>query len=77
VVEKNGETEIVYRETNDTVRSEGNDNAKIVADKERASRENAKVAHQKKVEREKELLEQDRARKDKEKRRTMKKEKRR
>ncbi|KAJ2291724.1 hypothetical protein IW141_002464 [Coemansia sp. RSA 355] len=34
VVEKNGETEIVYRETNDTVRSEGNDNAKIVADKE-------------------------------------------
>ncbi|KAJ2358823.1 hypothetical protein IWW50_000800 [Coemansia erecta] len=77
VVEKNGEAEIVYREVKNTMRSEGNNNAKIVADKERASRENAKLAHQKKVEKEKELLEKDRLRKDKEKRRTMKKEKRR
>ncbi|KAJ2232953.1 hypothetical protein IWW45_004573 [Coemansia sp. RSA 485] len=54
-----------------------NTNASLVADKERMARESSRAAHQKKVEREKELLEIDRLRKEKEKRRTMKKEKRR
>ncbi|KAJ1725774.1 hypothetical protein LPJ53_000035 [Coemansia erecta] len=54
-----------------------NSNAQAVADKERLARETNRAAHQKKVEREKELLEADRLRKEKEKRRTMKKEKRR
>ncbi|KAI9471538.1 hypothetical protein LPJ78_002446 [Coemansia sp. RSA 989] len=75
VVEKNGEAEIVYREVKETIRIEGNNNAKMVAERERAFREKAKLAHQQKVEREKELLEKDRARQ--EKKRTMKREKRR
>ncbi|KAJ1836772.1 hypothetical protein LPJ73_007619, partial [Coemansia sp. RSA 2703] len=56
---------------------ERNSNAQVVAEKERLARESSRMAHQKKVEREKELLEADRLRKEKEKRRTMKKEKRR
>ncbi|KAJ2805763.1 hypothetical protein H4R21_001135 [Coemansia helicoidea] len=75
---KDGEAEIVYREArNASVAIEGNNNAQIVADKQRAARESDRLAHQKKVEREKELLEKDRLRKDKERRRTMKNEKRR
>ncbi|KAJ2756934.1 hypothetical protein GGH94_003666 [Coemansia aciculifera] len=76
----NGEAEIVYREHaggDDQQGLERNTNAQIVADKERAQREANRVAHQKKKEREKELLEKDRLKKEKEKKRTMKGEKRR
>ncbi|KAJ1936185.1 hypothetical protein FBU59_005139 [Linderina macrospora] len=75
----NGEAEIVYREATagTDMGVERNLNAQIVADKERAVRETSRAAHLKKVEREKELLEKDRLRKEKEKRRTAKKEKRR
>ncbi|KAJ2740643.1 hypothetical protein GGI20_005701 [Coemansia sp. BCRC 34301] len=74
----NGEAEIVYREhkEGDFV-LERNTNAQVVADKEKAQREANRMAHQKKKEREKELLELDKLRKEKEKRRTMKNEKRR
>ncbi|KAJ2712452.1 hypothetical protein H4R19_002747 [Coemansia spiralis] len=75
---KDGEAELVYREArNAPIAIESNDNARIVAEKQRAARESDKAAHQKKVERDKELAEKDRLRKDKEKRRTMKGEKRR
>ncbi|KAJ1997424.1 hypothetical protein GGI04_005410 [Coemansia thaxteri] len=78
----NGEAELVYREqaaggSGDQQGLERNVNAQIVADKERAQREANRAAHQKKTEREKELLERDKLRKEKEKRRTMKTEKRR
>ncbi|KAJ2330431.1 hypothetical protein GGI00_003706 [Coemansia sp. RSA 2681] len=73
----NGEAEIVYREHKEGEVMERNTNAQVVADKERAQREASKAAHQKKKEREKELLELDRLRKEKEKKRTMKSEKRR
>ncbi|KAJ2817184.1 hypothetical protein GGI24_005484 [Coemansia furcata] len=74
----NGEAEMVYREhTDEQPGLEKNTNAQIVADKERAQREANRTAHQKKKEREKELLEKDKLRKEKEKKRTMKNEKRR
>ncbi|KAJ2781514.1 hypothetical protein H4R18_002840 [Coemansia javaensis] len=77
---RDGEAEIVYRDTaadRAELPAEINDNAARVAEKERAMRESSRLAHQKKVEREKELLEKDRLRKEKERRRTMKNEKRR
>ncbi|KAI9502307.1 hypothetical protein GGI25_006127 [Coemansia spiralis] len=73
-----GEAEIVYKGMEKS--REGivqNSNTQMVLDRERAQRETNKLAHQKKVEKEKELLERDRLKKEKEKQRTMKKEKRR
>ncbi|KAJ1642888.1 hypothetical protein LPJ64_005298 [Coemansia asiatica] len=81
IVERaDGEAEIMIKEQTKDGNDAGlqkNNNAQIIAEKERAARESSRNAHQKKVEREKELLELDRLRKEKEKRRTMKKEKRR
>ncbi|KAJ1811988.1 hypothetical protein LPJ56_004085 [Coemansia sp. RSA 2599] len=81
IVERaDGEAEIVIKEQamrDGDVGLQKNTNAQLVAEKERAARESSRAAHQKKVDREKELLEIDRLRKEKEKRRTMKKEKRR
>ncbi|RKP06021.1 hypothetical protein THASP1DRAFT_25583 [Thamnocephalis sphaerospora] len=72
-----GETEIVYK---DRTESNGggddqlaaNRNRAIIADKERAQRDNLRQEHQKKVERDRELLEKQRLDKEKEKRRTQK-----
>ncbi|KAJ2777609.1 hypothetical protein GGI15_004445 [Coemansia interrupta] len=82
IVERaDGEAElVVLHDDGDKAADAGlqrNSNAQAVAEKERMARESSRAAHQKKVEREKELLEADRLRKEKEKRRTMKKEKRR
>ena len=54
-----------------------NMNSKVVAMKEQEKREKSKQAHQEKVRRDKELLERQQAAKDKEKKRTQKREKRR
>ncbi|KAJ2547114.1 hypothetical protein EV175_005348 [Coemansia sp. RSA 1933] len=76
-----GEAEIVYRGGGGVEKIQDtpvrNANAQLVVDKEKAQRERSRVAHQKKIEKDKEQQEYERLKKEKEARRTMKKEKRR
>ena len=75
-----GEVEIVYKAPSlddHLALLERNDNADKIRQAELKKREQSKLQHQQKVQRDKELLELDRQRKDKERLRTQKREKRR
>ncbi|KAI8809506.1 hypothetical protein BJ742DRAFT_804089 [Cladochytrium replicatum] len=81
VEDENGETEIVYRASGSEKSSgaglEKNRNADIVKSIEQAKREKSASEHAKQVQRNKELVEKQKLDKEKEKRRTQKREKRR